>query len=98
MKPKNPTKRDVAEIPGEPLRYRVQSLRSRDPHLVDLTENKGNGECDCADFITRRNIAIRDGADLFTDRTMCIHIKEARIHFLNTTLRAMAHHLNPDPK
>ena len=95
---KSDGKRWVREVPHEPLRYHVESWRSRDPYLVDLTENQGNGECNCADFITRRNIAIRDGAELFSDKTMCVHIKACRRHFVNTTLRAMAHHLNPEEK
>ena len=43
----------VKEIPGEPMRYYVESwTRPKYPHIADLSEAGGHGQCDCKDFAT----------------------------------------------
>lgn len=79
--------RKVTEIPNEALRYYVESSSQPEfPYLVDLSENEGNGACTCADFQARRWPAIRDGHDLFTRETSCVHIMAARRHWTIATL------------
>lgn len=85
----------VTPIQGEALRYHVQSWSDpQHPHLVDLSEHGGNGECSCKDFATRRWPAIRDGATLFTDETSCRHIKAARWYWMKHSLEDAAKLLN----
>jgi hypothetical protein len=46
----------VEEVPGEPFRYRVESLA--EPliwHMVDLTDRGGHGACSCKHFQTVAN-------------------------------------------
>lgn len=46
----------VEEVPGEPFRYRVESLT--EPliwHMVDLTDRGGHGACSCKHFQTGAN-------------------------------------------
>jgi hypothetical protein len=62
----------VYEIPGEPLRFHVQSRTRADlKHLVDLMELNGRGRCSCEHF-EYRSTAIKK----FT----CDHIKAGQIH------------------
>lgn len=95
----------VQEIPGEALCYWVESWeRPEYQHKVDLTENGGNGACDCKDFCTRCEPNFLKAEGKWTeygypgnpdpDRTMCKHIFVARKKFLNTTLRQIAEKLN----
>ena len=81
----------VEAIPGELMRYRVESWSSaKRPHTVDLLANDGAGECSCADWGTRRGPAIKAGGFPGTAPTMCRHVTAARLHFLNRLLREMA--------
>lgn len=81
----------VAPMPNEALRYHVQSSsKPQSPYMVDLSLNNGNGACQCADWITRRNIAIKGGSPLFTRATSCKHVLAARRYFTVTTLTEMA--------
>jgi hypothetical protein len=81
----------VAEIPGELMRFRVESWSNpQRPHTVDLLSQKGFGECSCTDWVTRRAINARNGAAMGTEATMCRHIKAARLFFLNRLLTRMA--------
>lgn len=81
----------VQEIAGEALRYLVESWSNpKLPHLVDLSDHNGNGSCSCTDFVTRRQINIREGADLFTRDTSCRHLVAARKHFTIQTLTQVA--------
>jgi hypothetical protein len=99
----------VAEVPGEPLRYQVESWA--DPrlyHVVDLSENGGNGECDCKDFRTRCTANLKANGGKWVhygapglpnpDRTQCRHCYCARLKFTDTTLRAIAATLHPHPE
>ena len=85
----------VAEIPGELMRFRVESWSNpQKPHLVDLLARKGFGECSCTDWVTRRAVNARNGAPMGTDETMCRHVKVARLYFLNKLLVKMAQDAN----
>jgi len=93
----DPLPSNVTPIQGEALRYRV--LSDSDPTLpytVDLSENWGNGECRCVDFITKRNIAIKDGKKLFTRATTCKHIRDARRYYDIATLTDISEMLHPE--
>lgn len=86
----------VAPIKGEVLRYQVESWEDPEhPHTVDLSLNKGNGACDCRDFITRRGPAIKEGKRLFTRATSCRHVLMARKYFTIATLTEMALRIHP---
>lgn len=88
----------VDPIPGEVLRYHVQSWSNPNaPHMVDLSLYGGNGECSCRDFTTRRRPAILAGAVLFTRKTSCRHVIAARKYFTQETLGEMARRLHPSP-
>jgi hypothetical protein len=80
----------VAEIPSEPMRYRVESWTSKYPHTVDLSMNDGSGACSCADFSIRRQTAVDEGQPLFTRATQCKHIRAAVEHWKRTTLQMIA--------
>jgi hypothetical protein len=42
----------VEEVPGEPFRYRVQSMTNPELwHMVDLADRGGHGACDCEFFL-----------------------------------------------
>lgn len=89
----------VEAIAGEALRYRIESWTTpKTPHLVDLSENQGNGSCSCRDFITRKGPAIREGAQLFTRDTSCRHLVAARKHFTIQTLGDIAAHIKATEK
>lgn len=86
----------VAPINGEVLRYSVESWTDpAHPHTCDLSLNKGNGACDCRDFVTRRGPAIKAGKPLFTKSTSCRHLIMARKYFTLATLTEMASRLHP---
>lgn len=93
-----PTEADVEGIDGEPLRFRVRSSSFPNAaHIVDLSEHGGSGLCLCTDFLLRREVAIKQGAPLFTRQTQCKHILAAREFLLNNFLRAAAKQLKPPP-
>lgn len=78
----------VREIPGEPMRFTVESwAKAREPHLVDLLAHGGLGECSCMDWQIRRWPAIRDGGIV---DTRCRHVIAARSYFLDGLLAEMA--------
>lgn len=82
---------DVTPIEGEPGRFHVPSSRPKQvPYLVDLSENQGNGECTCPDFLARRGPAIKEGKPLFTRATSCLHLIHARNYFCIRVLKAFA--------
>ena len=78
----------VSEIPGELMRYHVESWsRPRRPHVVDLLAYGGSGECSCTDWSTRRGPAVKAGESV---GIYCRHVLAARSYFLNGVLSAMA--------
>jgi hypothetical protein len=85
----------VQPIPGEPLRYYVESWSSPSrPHIVDLAENQGNGACSCRDFVTRRQPNIDKLMPLFSRETSCRHVIAARRHFTIHTLTDIAREIS----
>jgi len=86
----------VEEIPGEPFRYYVQSeSRPEIFHMVDLTENDGNGCCTCENFqmVAYPNwkrhgkwIPYAPGRQGCSE---CRHIRAALDHFHETVTRPM---------
>lgn len=99
----------VQEIPGEPLAYWVESWAQPEfQHKVDLTENGGNGFCDCKDFCTRCQPNFDNNGGRWVEygypghpdpeRTQCRHIFVARKKFLNTTLRQIAEQISQEQK
>jgi hypothetical protein len=91
---KDPETLKAVPIPGEALRYWVESSKKGQPWVVDLSSNGGNGECICPDFLCRREPALKGGAEPMTRHTCCKHIIAARREFLNTSLRDISDHLN----
>ena len=92
----------VSDIHGEHLRYYVHSETHGDEtHVVDLTENQGNGQCSCRDFETRCGPAYHrngknmvhynrdDKGKLNPDRTQCKHIHAVRDYLLDSILPGM---------
>ena len=68
----------VEPIPGEPLRFRVQSVSDPETmHMVDLGLNDGGGFCDCMDFCARRDGFLKATRLPYQDRTACSHVKAA---------------------
>lgn len=74
----------VKPVSGEPGVYDVESWTDPDhPHRVHLfadgplQKDKGLPECDCEDFVTRKRICRRLGADsaYFSDEATCRHIR-----------------------
>jgi hypothetical protein len=94
----------VREIPGEPLRYRVESWTDPDhPYTVDFTENQGNGECTCIDFVaycqprylkTGQIVGYGHPSSPNKNRTRCRHIEAAFHYWGNKLLRDLAQHYN----
>lgn len=81
----------VRPIDGETMRFYVESWsHPQRPHIVDLLAGNGASECSCTDWMTRRNIALRNGGKPGSSETMCRHVKAARNYFLNRLLRQMA--------
>lgn len=81
----------VKAIPGESFRFHVESWEDpAHPHLVDLLEKDGNGECDCWDFrkACTDNLKKHGGKVIAygsrqrpnPDRTQCKHIEAALRH------------------
>lgn len=69
---------EVRPIPGEPLRFHVESVsKPEEPHLVDLAANNGFGACSCQDFTLRREAFLASGAPPQTNRTACAHLRAA---------------------
>lgn len=81
--------KEVSPVPGEALRYWVQSSESL-PHFVDLSENDGNGECSCPDFRFRCLPNYRDQTRIihhgYPNATRCKHIKTAMLYFADEVL------------
>lgn len=69
----------VDPVPGEPLRYYVQSRSRRNiKHLVDLAECGYNSACSCEAFQMRLLPQMRkDRAEGYQIKRRCVHIKKA---------------------
>jgi hypothetical protein len=96
----------VKSIPGEPMRFYVESWTNpSEPHLVDLSEHGGRGECSCTDWeiLCQCNFK-RHGKWIEywgvngkpnPDRTMCKHVHVTRVHVLNAHLKEQSAILHP---
>jgi hypothetical protein len=77
----------VTPVPFRPLVYHVASRKAGvAPHLVDLTDFNGNGSCTCGDWSCRCVANMKGAHELFTDATMCHHIRTAHMHFIGCVL------------
>lgn len=96
----------VTEVPGEPMRYWVESWTAGQlPHMVDLAACGGHGDCSCTDAATTvaRNRKLHPGkwndyghpGAINPDRCCCRHVAAARKRFLMTTLPAIAAKIYP---
>ena len=70
--------KQVEPIIGETMRFWVQSS-GEFPHLVDMNEYKGNGECSCNDFKCKKKpMYVKNGKQIvnygLADTTRCKHI------------------------
>lgn len=75
----------VTPIAGERMRFHVTSESGQQPYLVDLSEQRGEGQCGCLHFAMRVNPARRDGK-----LTYCKHIKAAYGFFGRQMAREIA--------
>lgn len=86
----------ITEIPGEPWRFRVESWSDpANPHVVDLLQHRGAGECSCWNWKRQRWPLIRDaeaqGLKWETNpHVFCRHVKVARNYRLNSLLRKLS--------
>jgi hypothetical protein len=82
----------VEPVEGEPFRYWVESSDGGVPHLVDLFELSGNGECSCRDFEIRCLTNYRKNEGHTVDygeinRTRCKHITTARLFLADQVIQ-----------
>ena len=63
----------------ESMRFRVESESHAAPHLVDMAENKGQGQCSCKDFGCRAKLRQHHNAP--DELNPCKHILRTA-HFL----------------
>lgn len=81
-------RRDIEEIEGEPLSFRVPSdTLGAPPYLVHLDALNGNGECRCNDFTARKVVELRAGVLPNDLTTRCKHIRRARAYFLDKIIK-----------
>jgi|GEM_PF-2469450 len=91
----------VKAVPGEILRYQVESWGRADlHHIVDLMEQGGNGECGCTDFRMQCTTNWKENGGAWVlygfpghpdpKRTQCRHIYCARMKFTNDTLKLLS--------
>jgi hypothetical protein len=80
-------KHEVEPIEGEAWRFYVRSRTPGEPpHLVDLAEYDGNGECACKHFEVRFKPDLERGIN--RDWLRCYHILRARGFVLNAIIAA----------
>ena len=87
----------VRPVPGEPLRYLVQSRSRREiEHLVDLEECGFNGACSCENFQMRCISELRADRrlDRYRRRHRCQHIRRAMEFHAELSARIVARHSN----
>ena len=87
----------VIPVPGEPMRYRVQSRTNLSMrYLVDLGEHGKNGWCGCDDFAFHCGPALRANLGKPGKGTRCHHIQVARDWFADTCLEKLKDHLKAE--
>lgn len=77
----------VIPVPMEPMRYYAQSHLDQDPYILDLSEHKGNGACQCKSFEIRKLYNINHGMELYTWSTRCKHLMSARNDWADRSLK-----------
>lgn len=86
---------NVQPIPGEGLRFHVESQTMPGQHYVcDLSENQGHGECCCKRYTTTAGPRIRKGEPLWTERTACAHLRACWRWWAKETLTRAARQQN----
>lgn len=84
----------VHPVPGEPLRFRVDSdRRGIAPYFVDLEANDFVGQCDCPNFRMRMQPKVDEG-----EIARCKHVLRARSFLLDTLIKAIAEAAGPEKK
>ena len=74
-----------------PLRWLVECETDRaKPHMVDLGNYDGNGECSCLHFTCRLAPELKQGRHP-SNSTRCKHIKAARGMFCDIMVRHHSH-------
>lgn len=77
-----------------PLRFLVESESEQaKPHLVDLENYAGNGECSCKHFVCRLAPELKMGRAP-GNATRCKHIQAARAVFTDYAVRVIARRHN----
>jgi hypothetical protein len=77
----------ITPVLGRPLSYLVPSRKKLgESYLVDLTDYHGNGSCTCNDFSCRCVANMKKPHQLFTDATMCHHMRLAHVEFMGGVL------------
>ena len=90
--------KQVEPIIGEAMRFWVQSSGDY-PHLVDMNENNGNGECSCGDFKYKKIICFRNNGKRivnygFANTTRCKHINTVLVHLGNLVVNKYHEEIN----
>lgn len=79
--PKEPRTVRVTPIAGERFRFHVESWSDpKHPHLVDLAEHNGRGECSCENWKMKRWPRIKANE---TTAFRCRHVESAWTFYLN---------------
>lgn len=90
MKPRLHIRAKVNET-SERMVFAVRSDRfAHIAYRVDLTANKGAGQCSCTDWGTRRWPALKAGAEPWSHDATCKHVRAAGTHLLRGLLKRMA--------
>ena len=85
----------VSPIPGEALRYRVESwTEGTEPHYVDLDCYNKYPECSCMHYKTRIKKNLEKGHALWTMPTMCRHIEAAYRYFATKQIKHISEIIN----
>ena len=94
--PRSTRTRRVRSIPGEPLRFYVESWTSAArPHIVDLSLHGGIGECSCVNWRIVRWLLIKAGCKIGEIESRCIHVVAAREVACNQYLSNASKILHP---
>ena len=86
--------KQVRPVLGEPLRYWVESSVENEPHLVDMLEHNGNGQCSCMHFQVRCQTAYRlnDYRIVnhgYPNATRCKHINTAMLYIADRLIEGV---------
>ena len=90
--------KQVEPILGETMRFWVQSS-GEFPHLVDMNEYHGNGECSCGDFKHKKKpMYVKNGKQIINyglaDTTRCKHINSVITYLGNLVVNKYHENIN----